>query len=397
MFDIFISILFPYNYENLVKLIIKKLKKRYPKKAICLLPSARLGFYLSLKFLFKPNDELIFSSMSFPLYIKIANQLKLKVKLVDVSEKDLNIDANKIEAQITNQTKGIVVTHLFGNPCEINKIKNICKKKKIILIEDCAQSFNSKINNIDTGNFGDIGIISTSLLKTPTFLSGGILILKDYKLYKKINNWKKNNLQKNLLLKIKLFIKVILSILNSYPKIYSILSAKIFNFLINFNPRVYRKILYSGMGLKNKLFDPLERPVLSKYQLSIGLSQLNRCDEMNNLRRKYSIILQNKLKKNSKIKVINNHFKKDYNHQYFVILIKKNFKKIIAELFRLGIHVIEENVWDCTKYGFKIENINQNFPITKKFNSKLVRIQNNSFLNENQINKIAEKVLNATS
>ena len=65
-----------------------------------------------MKFLFKPNDLIIFSSMSFPLYIKIAKQLQLKVKLVDVSEKDLNINPEKLE-MIEDDCKGIVITPPF--------------------------------------------------------------------------------------------------------------------------------------------------------------------------------------------------------------------------------------------------------------------------------------------
>ena len=143
------DILLPYSrkkYENKFK---ELLQKRYPDRHISLLPSARLGFYLSLKFLLKKNDEVIFSSMSFPLYIKIARQLDLKIILVDVSEKDLNIDVSKIEEKINKNTKAIIATHLFGYPCEIEKIKNICEKHNLLLIEDCAQSFNSKVKNIE--------------------------------------------------------------------------------------------------------------------------------------------------------------------------------------------------------------------------------------------------------
>ena len=135
------------------------------------------------------------------------------------------------------------------------------------LIEDCAQSFNSFYKGKETGTFGDVGIFSTSLLKIPTTLGGGILITKDIKLKSDIEVWCKKNLNNNFLINIKLFFKNLLSILNSYPLVYSILSDKIFSFLNNYNPRIYRKILYSGMGMANNKFDPLERPPLKNYQL----------------------------------------------------------------------------------------------------------------------------------
>ena len=391
------DIMIPFGKKKNENKLKELLQKRYPNRYISLLPSARLGFYLSLKFLLKKNDEVIFSSMSFPLYIKIAKQLNLKVTLVDVSEKDLNIDVYEIEKKINKNTKAIVATHLFGYPCEIEKIKKICDKHNLLLIEDCAQSFNSKVKNLETGNFGDIGITSTSLLKIPTTLSGGILISKNKELMNKVNDWQEINLKNNMSLKFKLFIKVILSILNSYPKIYSVLSDKIFSFLFKYNPKIYRKILYSGMGMKEIKYDPLERPKLAKYQITTGISQVNRCDEMNKIRKMHSIYFQETFKKNENITVINNHLEDEWNHQYFVILIKKDFDKISKELFKLGIHAMDENVWDCSRYNFDIENKNDLFPVTRRVNGKLLRIQNNSFLNKKDVKKIAYKILDENS
>ena len=391
------DILLPHSRKKNENKFIELLQRRYPNRHISLLPSARLGFYLSLKFLLNRNDEVIFSSMSFPLYIKIAKQLGLKITLVDVSEKDLNIDVSKIEEKINKNTKAIIATHLFGYPCEIEKIRNICKKHNLLLIEDCAQSFNSKIKNIETGNFGDVGITSTSLLKIPTTLSGGILICKNKELANKVNEWQEINLKNNMSLKFKLFIKVILSILNSYPRIYSILSDKIFNFLFKYNPKIYRKILYSGMGVKELKYDPFERPRLAKYQITTGISQVNRCEEMNKIRKMHSIFFQETFKKYSNITVINNHFEDEWNHQYFVILIKKDFDKINKELFKLGVHAMDENVWDCSKYNFDIENKKEVFPVTEMVNGKLLRIQNNSFLNKKNIHEIAQKIINGNN
>ena len=67
--------------------------------------------------------------MSFPLYVKIAKELKLRVKLVDVDPKTLNINHNILKDKITKNTKCIVVTHLFGYPCKIDEIKKIAKEK----------------------------------------------------------------------------------------------------------------------------------------------------------------------------------------------------------------------------------------------------------------------------
>ena len=205
------------------------------------------------------------------------------------------------------------------------------------------------------------------------------------------------NLSNSIFDKLKLFIKIFIFILNSYPKIYSLLSDKIFFFLKKYNPRIYRKILYSGMGMKNELFDPRERPNLCKFQIAIGLSQLERCDEMTMIRRKNSQNLQTEFSKLNNIKVINNHFNNNWNHQYFVIQIKNNFEKVFNKIFNKGVHVMDENVWNCACYNFDIENKKSNFEITNKYNKSLLRIQNNSFLNDYQIKHIAKIIADSAN
>lgn len=391
-----LAIIFPFNKKKKERNFLDKLSLRFPKKNICLLPSARLGFYLTLKKFFKEDDEIIFSSMSFPLYIKIANQLKLKVVLIDVEKDTLNINPAKIESKINKKTKGIVATHLFGYPCKIQEISLLAKKYNLKLIEDCAQSFNSFYKNQETGTFGDVGIFSTSLLKIPTTLGGGILITDDKKLKIEINQWCKENLKNNISINLKLFVKNLLSILNSYPLIYSILSDKIFNFLNKYNPRIYRKILYSGMGISKGEFDPLERPTLRKYQIVSGILQLQRCDEMNFIRKKNSIKIIKSLENKIHIKTLSSYNQHNWNYQYHVLILEENLNLFSKKLFDEGVHAMEENVWDCTNYDFKIENQNDNFENTKKFNPKLIRIQNNSYLGDKHINKII-KSLNVVS
>ena len=117
------DLIFPINKKNIENKVKKNLLKKFPNKFISLLPSGRLGFYLTLKNLFKPNELILFSSMSFPLYIKIALQLKLRVKLLDVDEKDLNIDIDILKNTDLRDCKGIVVTHLFVNPGQMDPIK----------------------------------------------------------------------------------------------------------------------------------------------------------------------------------------------------------------------------------------------------------------------------------
>ena len=392
IFNLIENITFPSNKKNSEIKIQNILEKRFPKKNVILLPSARLGFYLTLKKYFKEGDEIIFSAMGFPLYIKIANELKLKVKLVEVDKENLNIDVNKLELNITNNTKGIVITHLFGYPCEANKIKNLAKLNNIILIEDCAQSFGSYKEGVETGNFGTVGIFSCSLVKVPTTLGGGILISSDDVLKNYILSWKEKNLSKSKKKDFFLIMKNFISVANSFPFLYTILSSKILFFLNKFNPRTYRKIVYSGMGLKKERFNPTERNELKKYQLEFGITQLNNFDKMKKKRIENSTYLKKQLSGLKNISFLNYQNDIDWNHQYFVIKINSNYKEFNKIIFANGIHAMEENVWNCLDYGYSIINDKDNFNITKDNNEKILRIQNSSYLKKKHLDKIIKVI-----
>lgn len=70
------------------------------------------------------------------------------------------LDPLKISEKITSKTKAILVVHLYGNPCDMEKITFIAKKHKLYLIEDCAQAHGATISNKQVGTFGDIGCFS---------------------------------------------------------------------------------------------------------------------------------------------------------------------------------------------------------------------------------------------
>ena len=90
------------------------------------------------------------------------------------------IDADKIEACITEKTKAVMVVHLYGHVADMDKIAAVCKKHKLRLIEDCAQSHGAKFHGKMTGTFGDIGCFSFYPSKNlGAFGDGGAIVTDD--------------------------------------------------------------------------------------------------------------------------------------------------------------------------------------------------------------------------
>lgn len=95
------------------------------------------------------------------------------------------MDPEKIEELITPRTKAILVTHLYGMASKMDIIVSICKKYKLRLVEDCAQSHGACFNGKMTGTFGDVGCFSFYPSKNlGAFGDGGAVIVNDEELAK---------------------------------------------------------------------------------------------------------------------------------------------------------------------------------------------------------------------
>jgi dTDP-4-amino-4,6-dideoxygalactose transaminase len=98
---------------------------------------------------------------------------------VDIDPFTLNIDPNKIEDAITKNTSAILATHVYGNPCDIDKIDVIAKKHNIKVIYDAAHCFGTKFKGKSVFSYGDI--VTTSFHATKLFhtIEGGAVFSKD--------------------------------------------------------------------------------------------------------------------------------------------------------------------------------------------------------------------------
>ena len=94
----------------------------------------------------------------------------------DVDEETMNIDANKIESMITPQTTAILAVHVFGTPCDVEKIQQVADTYGLKVIYDAAHAFGVEINGQGIGTFGDISMFSFHATKVYHTLEGGALV-----------------------------------------------------------------------------------------------------------------------------------------------------------------------------------------------------------------------------
>ena len=121
------------------------------------------ALFLALKSLnLKKNDEVILPAMTWKSTVTSIINNNLKPVLVDINDKNSNINLNELKKKINKKTKVIIVVHLYGNPGEIYKIKKLIKGKNIKIIEDSAQAHGAyeTFTKKKVGSIGDLSCFS---------------------------------------------------------------------------------------------------------------------------------------------------------------------------------------------------------------------------------------------
>jgi len=127
----------------------------------------------------EPGDEIITSPITdMGAITPILYQTAIPV-FADVDPLTYNVTAATISKKITRRTRAVIVTHLFGNTCDMDPIVDLCRQKGIKLIEDCAQAFGATYNGKPVGTMGDIGAFSLQQTKHMTAGEGGMVVARD--------------------------------------------------------------------------------------------------------------------------------------------------------------------------------------------------------------------------
>lgn len=138
-------------------------------------------------FSFPPNSEIIVSSNTYiATILAIINAGHIPI-LVEPNINTYNIDENLIEEQITEKTRAILVTHLYGQIAQMDLICVIAEKYKLEIIEDCAQAHGATLNGKMAGTFGKIGAFSFYPTKNLGALGdAGAIISNDIEIYERL-------------------------------------------------------------------------------------------------------------------------------------------------------------------------------------------------------------------
>ena len=219
----------------------------------------------------KPGDEVISVAAGFPTTVNPIFQNNIIPVFVDIKLPTYNIDENLIEAAITKKTKAIMLAHTLGNPFNLSKITEICKKYNLWLVEDNCDALGSKYKKQFTGTFGDVATLSFYPAHHITMGEGGAIFTKNFRIKRiaeSFRDWGRD--------------------CYCEPGVENT-CGKRFEWQLGDLPKGYdHKYIYSHVGFNMKITD---------MQAACGLGQLNNLDFFIKKRKSNVEYLKNKLLK----------------------------------------------------------------------------------------------------
>ncbi|MBD3264050.1 MAG: aminotransferase class I/II-fold pyridoxal phosphate-dependent enzyme [Candidatus Omnitrophica bacterium] len=287
--------------------------------------SARHGMELLLRSLgLKAGDEVVIPAYTLGALTGIIESLGLKPVPADINPETFNSEPSDISRAISERTKVIIATHIFGNPCRIDKIKDIAEKRNITVFEDCAHSLGSQIYSKQTGSLAEASFFSFENIKLVNTYGGGMVATNSDFLSERVKSFVKRNPSFCPFKKVvaSLVENLFLSSPFAYPFFY-LLSSPEWNIKIY---KIYRKTQKSLVDSKISFGEFQARLALEKLA-SLGQRIAER-------RRKADIFISILGKYTIPQKVYSDA---RHNYYFFVTLIKADSRKLRRFLLKKGI------------------------------------------------------------
>lgn len=206
----------------------------------------------------KKGDNVIVPAQTFISTWFAVSQIGANPICVDIDE-DTGLISNENLLKIINKKKikCVIFVHLYGNICQIDKVKKTLKKKKISIIEDCSQAHGGYCNKVHSGNFGDVGTFSFYPGKNLGGIGdGGAIVTKSKKIYEHIKQLRNYGSKK------KYFHEM-----NGFNSRLNSINATFLNFKL--------KILLDEIKIRNKQIDYYKK-IFSKFSENIKLMKIDK-------------------------------------------------------------------------------------------------------------------------
>lgn len=346
--------------------------------------SGRNGLDLLLDTLnLNKGDEVLMPAYTLKDLVYLIKAKGLEPRLIDIESDSFNMNPALIESSITQKTKVILATHIFGLPCNMKRILDIAKKHDLRVIEDCAHAAGAEYENRKVGSLGDAAFFSFETIKPVHTFGGGMITTDDRKIAlavrEKIGNYSFNSWP------------ILNKILFTYLE-HLIIRSPLYSLLISFF------MFKATTRIISKFYLFLHRRARVQYsrftnlQALVGMKQLSKLDERNEKRNTIARLLTKMLNETILPQKSKINAKRIYYFYVVRLPMRKNIEKLRGKILRQGIDVgIKGEITDdCSKIITE-----ENCPIVKQVYNSAIQLPIYDELKEREITIVA-RALNKT-
>lgn len=360
------------------------------------LRSSYLLVLLYLKKKYKNKNEILICSYNLKEMVNIPFQLNYKIVFYDIGKKGTP-SIKEINNKINNRTSCVLLTNMYNDFNFPVNLKKICNKKKVILIEDCAITFDNfskkKNKKIYSGSFGDYSLFSFNIMKNISAFYGGMVNTNDKDFIKYANHIINKNKQKfPLLIYFRQIIIFFLLKIFSFNFLYKNFFYYLFFFANKYKIKFIEQLIYPSLRFKKSNIPNfyLSRIIsFSKKLIYLQLCNLTQRSKNHEKRKINNIYYFKKIKNfNSKnIELLNYN---DVNFQNFLDfpLLFKTKNSIHNYLTHRGFELKKINYFDCSK----LFDNKELFPYSNKYENELLCLPNHEKISFEYIDKLINEI-----
>jgi len=261
---------------------------------------------------------------------------------VDIEPYGFTLDPDLVERAITDKTTAIIATHVFGNPCQIDKIQKIADHHKLKIIYDGAHSFGSKYKGKPVNNFGDLTTFSFHSTKLFHSIEGGAIATNDPAIAKQVFHMR------------------------------------------NFGHNGREEYFNLGINGKN-----------SEFHAAMGLCNLDNIDSILEARKKMSLYYDKKLK-DLRVQHIKHTSNADFNYAYYPIVLKSE-EALLEAVNELALSLVTPRRYFYPSLNLLPYIDNQPMPVSEDISKRILCLPLYYEISEVEIDMICRGLLRAQS
>ena len=174
--------------SDVLETLKRRLGQLMNRRYVFLFDSARVALYVLLKAYDRPGKVIVpaYNCIVVPEAVGYAGYQPV---FADIDPGTLNMTASTMAGTMTSDVTAVLMTHQFGIPCEVDKIIELSRQHKALVIEDAAAALGASINGQPAGSFGDASIISFGNTKVVSAGSGGALLTNNSDIARRVEKF----------------------------------------------------------------------------------------------------------------------------------------------------------------------------------------------------------------